>query len=170
MCGHYIGFRKINDEWFHFDDGVVHRVQILHKYNVNLVVYRRNDTPAFMPPVDLSGIPHLQKSVVLNRKNSGGDANDKKTPMTHLLKDHLSLHHHQLMAMECGLPAIFPQLRSPRGCNYTGGTKITWSITHPIAPHPVRNQWRTAPTQTLITYLLNQQVYFGGIFVTYVSM
>ena len=76
--GHYIGFRKINDKWFRFDDGVVHRVQILHEYNVNLVVYRRNDAPAFMPPVDLSGIPHLQKSVVLNCKNSGGDANDKK--------------------------------------------------------------------------------------------
>ena len=78
MRGHYIGFRKINDEWFRFDDGVVHRVQILHEYNVNLVVYRRNDTPAFMPAVDLSGIPHLQKSVVLNRKNSGGDANDNE--------------------------------------------------------------------------------------------
>ena len=77
--GHYIGFRKINDEWFCFDDGVVHRVQIQQEFNVNLVVYRRNDTPAFMPPVDLSGIPHLQKSVVLNRKNSSGDANDNKT-------------------------------------------------------------------------------------------
>ena len=76
--GHYIGFRKINDEWFHFDDGVVHRVQIQQEYNVNLVVYRRNDTPAFMPPVDLSGIPHLQKSVVLNRKNSSGEANANK--------------------------------------------------------------------------------------------
>ena len=75
--GHYIGFRKINDKWFRFDDGVV-RVQIQHEYNVNLVVYRRNDTPAFMPPVDLSGIPHLQKSVVLNRKNSSGDTNDNK--------------------------------------------------------------------------------------------
>ena len=31
-----------------------------------------------MPPVDLSGIPHLQKSVVLNWKNSSGDANDNK--------------------------------------------------------------------------------------------
>ena len=78
VCGHYIGFRKINDKWFCFDDGVVHRVQILREYNVNLVVYRRNDTPAFMPAVDLSGIPHLQKSVVLNRKNSGGEANDNK--------------------------------------------------------------------------------------------
>ena len=76
--GHYIRFRKINDEWFRFDDSVVHRVQIQQEYNVNLVVYRRNDTPAFMPPVDLSGIPHLQKSVVLNRKNSSGDANDNK--------------------------------------------------------------------------------------------
>ena len=76
--GHYIRFRKINDEWFRFDDGVVHQVQIQWEYNVNLVVYRRNDTPAFMPPVDLSGIPHLQKSVVLNLKNSSGDANDNK--------------------------------------------------------------------------------------------
>ena len=78
MHGHYIGFRKINEEWFHFDDGVIHRVQILCEYNVNLVVYRRNDTLTFIPSVDLSGIPHLQKSVVLNRKNSGGDGNDKK--------------------------------------------------------------------------------------------
>ena len=31
-----------------------------------------------MPPVDLSGIPHLQKSVVLNRKNSSGEANANK--------------------------------------------------------------------------------------------
>ena len=69
---------KINDEWFCFDDRVVHRVQIHWEYNVNLVVYRRNDTPAFMPSVDLSGIPHLQKSVVLNWKNSSGEANANK--------------------------------------------------------------------------------------------
>ena len=78
VCGHYIGFRKITDEWFRFDEGVVHRVQIQWEYNVNLVVYRRNDTPAFMPPVDLSGFPHLQKSVVLNRKNSSCEANANK--------------------------------------------------------------------------------------------
>ena len=78
VCGHYIRFRKINGEWFRFDDGVVHQVQIQREYNVNLVVYRWNDTPAFMPPVDLSGIPHLQKSVVLNWKNSSGDTNDNK--------------------------------------------------------------------------------------------
>ena len=78
MRGHYIGFRKINDERFCFNDAVVHQVQILREYNVNLVVYRRNDTPAFLPPIDLSGIPHLQKSVVLNRKNSGVNTNDKK--------------------------------------------------------------------------------------------
>ena len=32
-----------------------------------------------MPSVDLSGIPHLQISVVLNHKNSGGDSNDKNS-------------------------------------------------------------------------------------------
>ena len=49
------------------------------EYSVNLGVYRCNDTPAFMPSVDLSGIPHLKKSVVLNCKNSGSDSNDKYT-------------------------------------------------------------------------------------------
>ena len=49
------------------------------EYNVNLVVYRCNDTPAFITPVDLSVIPQVQKAVVLNCKNSGGNGNDNET-------------------------------------------------------------------------------------------
>ena len=52
-----------------------------------------------MPPVDLSGIPHLQKSVVLIRKIVVVRPMLTKTPMAYLLKGHLSLHLHQVMAM-----------------------------------------------------------------------
>ena len=79
LRGHYIGFRKIDDQWFRFDDRVVHRVNIMWEYSVNLVVYQRNDTPVFMTAVDLSVIPQLQKAVVLNCRNSGGNGNDKQT-------------------------------------------------------------------------------------------
>ena len=79
LHGHYIGFRKIDDQWFCFDERVVHRVNIMWEYSVNLVVYRHNDTLAFMTAVDLSAIPQLQKAVVLNRRNSGGNSNDKQT-------------------------------------------------------------------------------------------
>ena len=91
---------------------------------MNLVVYRRNDTPAFMPPVDLSGIPHLQKSVVLNRKNSSGDAKDNKNT------NGTSSQRPPLITPSSsdgnGVQSVgdLPQLRSPRGCNHTGRTKI----------------------------------------------
>ena len=51
----------------------------MQEYNVNLVVYQHNDTPAFITAVDLSVIPQLQKAVVLNHKNSGGNGNDNET-------------------------------------------------------------------------------------------
>ena len=66
--GHYIGFRKIGPNWYRFDDGVVHRIDLQPHYNVNLIMYRRYDTPAFISAADLSSIPVLGKVTVLNRK------------------------------------------------------------------------------------------------------
>ena len=68
--GHYIGFRKIGAQWFRFDDAVVHRVTLLHSYCINLTIYRRRDTPGYDTSTDLTIIPELQKSVILNRCNS----------------------------------------------------------------------------------------------------
>ena len=66
--GHYIGFRKIGPNWYRFDDGVVHRVDLQAHYNVNLVMYRHQDTPAFISGADLSSVPVLGKVTILNRK------------------------------------------------------------------------------------------------------
>ena len=68
--GHYIGFRKIGAQWFKFDDAVVHRITLLHSYCINLTIYRRLDTPGYDTSTDLTIIPKLQKSVILNRHNS----------------------------------------------------------------------------------------------------
>ena len=68
--GHYIGFCKIGAQWFRFDNAVVHRVTLLHSYCINLTIYRRRDTPGYDTSTDLTIIPELQKSVILNRHNS----------------------------------------------------------------------------------------------------
>ena len=68
--GHYIGFQKIGAQWFRFDDAVVHRITLLHSYCINLAIYRRRDTPGYDTSTDLTIIPELQKSVILNRRNS----------------------------------------------------------------------------------------------------
>ena len=68
--GHYIGFHKIGVQWFRFDDAVVHRVTLLHSYSINLAIYRRLDTPGYDTSTDLTIIPKLQKSIILNRRNS----------------------------------------------------------------------------------------------------
>ena len=49
---------------------VVHEVTLQQAYNVNLVVYRRHDKPQYHTAADLSRIPKLGRSVVLNRKAS----------------------------------------------------------------------------------------------------
>ena len=66
--GHYIAFRKIGGEWLHFDDAVVHRVQLQRTYNVNLVIYRWQDRDPYISPLDFMEVPALRKSVILNRK------------------------------------------------------------------------------------------------------
>ena len=68
--GHYIGFRKIGAQWFRFDDAVVHQVNLLQSYCINLAIYRRQDTPGYDMSTDLTIIPQLQKSIILNRRNS----------------------------------------------------------------------------------------------------
>ena len=63
------------DGWYHFDDGVVHKVNIGHAYSVNMVFYRLSTVPAYKPPMSLESIPELGKSIILNRKKSGEDNN-----------------------------------------------------------------------------------------------
>ena len=70
LRGHYIAFRKVGPNWLRFDDGVVHRVELRGQYNIYLAVYRRADRMAFHTTVDVSALPILQKSVILNRRNS----------------------------------------------------------------------------------------------------
>ena len=67
-CGHYIAFRKIEEQWLWFDDAVIHHVQLQRSYNVNLVIYRSQDRDAYISPLDLMQIPSLGRSVILNRK------------------------------------------------------------------------------------------------------
>ena len=74
--GHYIGFRRMGQQWYRFDDGVVHKINIQRRYNVNLVFYRRQDIPPFISGADLSRIPTLGKVTVLNRKPSLRNAQD----------------------------------------------------------------------------------------------
>ena len=66
--GHYITFRKIREQWLRFDDAVIHCVQLQRSYNVNLVIYRHQDRDAYVSPLDLTQIPSLGRSVILNRK------------------------------------------------------------------------------------------------------
>ena len=67
---HYISFRHMGDASYHFDDGVVHKVNLARAYLVNLVMYRLSTVHAYEPPMSLENIPELGKSVILNRKKS----------------------------------------------------------------------------------------------------
>ena len=79
--GHYIGFRKISGKWYRFDDAVVHQVTLQEHYNVNIVMYRRHDTPAFISGSDLSTIPVLGKVTILNKRSTPVPRDDgKETP------------------------------------------------------------------------------------------
>ena len=60
----------MNGVWYRFDDAVVHEVTLKASYNVNLVIYHRNDQPMYQAPADLSAVPRLGRTVVLNRKMS----------------------------------------------------------------------------------------------------
>ena len=81
--GHYIAFRKMGDQWLRFDDAVVHRVQLQRNYNVNLVIYRHQDRDPYISPLDLTQIPSLGRSVILNRKTTSAQSvapPDKSSP------------------------------------------------------------------------------------------
>ena len=67
--GHYIAFRQIEGVWYRFDDAVVHSVVLQPSYNINIVIYKRGDQPDYHSPVDLSNVPRLCRSVILNRSN-----------------------------------------------------------------------------------------------------
>ena len=58
----------MNGVWYRFDDAVVHEITLQQTYNVNLIMYRREDEADYIAPADLSHIPKLSRSVVLNRK------------------------------------------------------------------------------------------------------
>ena len=67
--GHYIAFHQIEGVWYRFDDAVVHSVVLQPSYNVNIVIYKQGDQPDYHSPVDLSNVPRLCRSVILNRSN-----------------------------------------------------------------------------------------------------
>ena len=67
---HYIAFCKMGDTWYRFDDGVVHKVTLMHAYSVNLVIYHMAEVPPYDPPMSLAAVPELGRSVILNRKKS----------------------------------------------------------------------------------------------------
>ena len=67
---HYIAFCKMGDTWYRFNDGVVHRINLMCAYSVNLVIYCMAQVPAYDPPMSLAAVPELSKSVILNRKAS----------------------------------------------------------------------------------------------------
>ena len=67
---HYVAFRKMGDTWYRFDDGVVHRINLMRAYSVNLVIYRMAQVPAYDLPMSLAAVPELGKSVILNCKPS----------------------------------------------------------------------------------------------------
>lgn len=74
--GHYIGFRRINDNWYRFDDAVVHQINRQNSYSVNLVIYRRQDVPQFISGSDLSCIHVLGPVTILNRKSATANVKD----------------------------------------------------------------------------------------------
>ena len=76
---HYIAFRKIDEEWFRFDDAVVHRVELQQRYSVSLIVYRQARVPAYFNHVDLDNVPMLQRSRILNRRNSESQKKETET-------------------------------------------------------------------------------------------
>ena len=43
ICGHYIAFKKVNDTFIRFNDGMVHEVELEDDYTVNLLFYRHDD-------------------------------------------------------------------------------------------------------------------------------
>ena len=62
---------------------MVHRVQLQRSYNVNLVIYRHQDRDAYVSPLDLTQIPSLGRSVILNRKTPSAQSvapSDKSSP------------------------------------------------------------------------------------------
>ena len=58
---HYIGFHKMGNNWYRFDDVVVHKVTLMCAYSVNLVIYCMPEVPAYDPPMSLDAIPELRK-------------------------------------------------------------------------------------------------------------
>ena len=78
--GHYIAFRQIEQEWYRFDDAVVHKVDLNRSYSVNLVIYRRHDMPAYICPASLANVKLLQRAVPLNRKPPGKANNSSDEP------------------------------------------------------------------------------------------
>ena len=67
--GHYIAFCQIQGVWYRFDDAIVHSVVLQPSYNVNIVIYKWGDQLDYHSAVDLSHVPRLGRSVILNRSN-----------------------------------------------------------------------------------------------------
>ena len=54
---HYVRYQKLNDTFMHFDDARINRFLLHHEYKVNLLFYKRANTPAVNWPMDLELIP-----------------------------------------------------------------------------------------------------------------
>ena len=59
--GHYICYKYVNGILLHFDDALVHRVDLLYQYNINLIMYRRYDIDAHKWEIELGFIEHLNQ-------------------------------------------------------------------------------------------------------------
>ena len=54
---HYVRYQKLNDTFMCFDDAHINRVLLDREYKVNLLFYKRANTPAVNWPMDLDLIP-----------------------------------------------------------------------------------------------------------------
>ena len=59
--GHYIAFKKVNDMFIRFNDGMVHEVELEVDYTVNLLFYRCDDVQPMVWDLNFRKIPHYHR-------------------------------------------------------------------------------------------------------------
>ena len=57
ICGHYIAFKKVNDTFIRFNDGMVHEVELEVDYTVNLLFYQHDDVQPMVWDLNFQKIP-----------------------------------------------------------------------------------------------------------------
>ena len=61
ICRHYIAFKKVNDTFVRFNDGLVHKVELEVDYTVNLLFYQRDDVQLMVWDLNFCKIPHYHR-------------------------------------------------------------------------------------------------------------